>query len=116
MFGNAGTLQNLHILLTPHYNASYNNFALTTETNYYSSNYLIDYVSSRVDLGLGDLPQSFLHLLSVDDLSQVLNSGSYIYPFAVNILEISSSQTNVIFLMLMVTTLLYSQLKLKIIF
>jgi hypothetical protein len=116
MFGNAGNMQNLYVLLTPHYNTTYNNYTVITETTYYASNYLTDYVSSLVDLSLGNLPQNFLHLSPLDDLLQSLNSGSVIYPFVVNILEISSAQTNIIFLMLMVTVLLYSQLKLKIVF
>jgi len=115
MFSNVGITQNTYTLLTSYYSAAYNNFTVTSETTHYTSNYPTDYISSQVNAGLGDLPQSFLHLLFVDDLSQTLNNGLVIYPHTVNIFEISSSQTNSIFLIVMVKVFYYSQLKSKIV-
>jgi cytochrome c biogenesis factor len=115
MFNNVGITQNIYTLFTSYYSAIYNNFTITSEITHYLSNHPADYINNQVNAGIGDLPQNFLHLLFVDDLSQTLNNGLIIYPHTVNIFEISSSQVNSIFLVVMIKIFYYSKLKSKIV-
>lgn len=77
-----------------------NLFTLNTSKSIYASNLYIDFLWNLNHVSLNTQPQVFGYLLTPNYSIQILKTGINIFPFNISIIDISSTHTNIIFMIL----------------
>lgn len=108
--------QNVILTSSTKYNITFVDYSFLTDTSAQIFNKKVDFLTYKITSGISNPLQSFLNPNSLYNISQILTSGTLFYPFAIHILDISSNQVNLNFILLVYISLRYTLSKIKIIF